>query len=181
MKWLYILAACFLGLFYVEMTHAQSWLATTTTQDRLIERLNGTLDDQKTVSSDTLYSLLVNDRHVSPEILTVAPGEYTLVTNGKISEFQASRYECSAFVISDLTPSGDCKDYARRAIAAVPDGVAMGYMLVELNNGHLHMLNAFVNPDGELWAYDPMVCSYPGGGIAKILKISFGYPMEALL
>ena len=44
---------------------------------------------------------------------------------------------------------------------------------------YLHMLNAFVNPDGELWAYDPMACSYPGGGIAKILKISFGYPVEA--
>jgi len=157
---------------------SHSIIGLTSTQYRVLDKLTNNIDKETLLSSQDLKNLLVIKKGIPEDIIYIVPGNYVLPSNGKISDLLKDQYFCSSFANPDLVPTWDDKKYATNVadIIRKDKNIAFGYIILDTKESETSIImNVFVNYKGDIFVFDPTICTYPGDiDVTRIRKIIFG-------
>lgn len=151
----------------------------TARQHRWISKLFGNINKQIIMSADEVEELLKSTKIKT--VIVNKDQDYICPDNGKVSDILKDLAFCSAFystINKGFEPDGNCVWYSKVS-AEKMRGYAFGVMTVRLFNGQAHRINVFINRKKEVWAWEPQICSYPGGNyVQERFSIHMGTGLE---
>lgn len=151
----------------------------TARQHRWFSKLFGNINKQIIMDADEVEKLLKSTK--VPVVVVNKQQEYVCPDNGKVSDILKDLPFCNAFyhkVSSGFEPDGNCVWYSKQS-ALKMRGYAFGVMTVILLDGRAHRINIFINRKKKVWAWEPQICSYPGGNFVREKKaIYMGIGLE---